>query len=225
VSFFGAMWAIFAKDLRIEIRSREIVFTTFLFALIVVILAAFAFDLNALPGRKTASGVLWIAVAFAGILALSRTFMREREFRAWDSVLLTPVSRAAVYMGKMLGVLVFLFVVELILLPIIEMFFHAPFMVNFPQIVLILLLGTLGYAAVGTFFAAMTIRTRLRDLLLGVILYPLIAPILICAVKATGAVIMGDGLASAAFYLKLLVAIDVIYFVGGLWLFEYMMED
>ncbi len=225
MSFFGTVWLVLAKDLRVELRTKEILFSTVLFALLIVLLAAFAFDLNALPSRVAAGGVLWITIAFAGILALSRTFLREREFGVWRALLMTPVSRSALYVGKLLGVLVFLLIVELILVPLLELFFHAPMLRHAGALGLILVLGTFGYAAIGTFFAAMTIRTRLRDLLLGVILYPLISPILICAVKATGAVLVGDGLGGAAFYLKLLVFIDLVYFIGGLWLFGFVMEE
>ncbi len=225
MSFFRATWTIFLKDLRVEARSREIVLSTALFALLVVLLAAFSFNLNSLSAVDASAGVLWIAITFSGMLALGRTFVRERDFNVWNAMLMTPVSRAALYMGKLLGVLVFLLVVEIVLLPIIELFFHAPILAHLIYLVPILFLGTLGYSAVGTLFAAMTVRTRLKDLLLGVILYPLVAPILIAAVKATAAVIAGDGLAGAADYLKLLVVIDIIYIVGGLWLFGPLMED
>jgi heme exporter protein B len=225
LSFLEATIAVLVKDLSIEIRSREIVFSTVLFALLVVLLSAFAFDLNFLSRGSASAGVLWIAISFSGMLALSRTFVREREFSVWTSMLMTPAPRAALYLGKMLGVLIFLFAVEIVLIPIIELFFHAPMLQNFFLLLPILFLGTLGYAAVGTLFAAMTVRTRMRDLLLGVILYPLVAPILIAAVKATGTVLVEGSLVPAIGYLKLLGAIDILFVVGGMWLFGPLMED
>jgi heme exporter protein B len=225
LNFIGATLAVLRKDLAIEMRSREILLSTALFALLVVLLAAFAFDLDSLSKGSASAGVLWIAVAFSGVLALSRTFIREREFGVWTAMLLTPTPRAALYLGKLLGVLIFLLIVELLLIPIIQIFFHAPLLENILSLAPLLLLGTLGYAAVGTLFAAMTVRTNMRDLLLGVILYPLSAPILIAAVKATGIVLGEGGLADARFYIDLLIAIDVIYLVGGLWLFGPLMED
>lgn len=225
MSFIEATIAVLVKDLSIEIRSREIVFSTVLFALLVVLLSAFAFDLSFLSRGGASAGVLWIAISFSGMLALSRTFVREREFSVWTSMLMTPAPRAALYLGKMLGVLIFLFAVEIVLIPFIELFFHAPMLQNFFLLLPILFLGTLGYAAVGTLFAAMTVRTRMRDLLLGVILYPLVAPILIAAVKATGTVLVEGSLVQAIGYLKLLAAIDILFVVGGMWLFGPLMED
>ena len=225
MSFFSVTLAVFLKDLSIEMRSREILLSTALFAVLVVLLAAFAFGLNTMPGSDASAGVLWIAIAFAGMLALNRTFVREREFDVWAAMLMTPAPKAALYLGKVLGVLVFLVSVELVLVPVIELFFHAPLFSNLHSLAPILLLGTLGYASVGTLFASMTVRTRLKDLLLGVIMYPLVAPLLIASVKATQAVITGTGLTEATDYLGLLVAIDVIFLVGGTWLFGPLMED
>jgi len=216
---------VLAKDLRIELRSGEIFLTTTLFALLVVLLSAFAFNLNSLSASDVSSGVLWIAIAFSGLLSLSRTYAREREFGVWNAMLLAPIESSALFLGKALGVLVLLLLTEAVLLPIIQLFFHAPLLDNLLSLLPILLLGTLGYALVGTLFAAMTVRTRLKELLLGVILYPLIAPILISGVKATGVILSGEGLAAAADYLRLLVVIDVLYGLGGRWLFGTLMED
>ncbi len=225
MNFLETTLAVFMKDLRIELRSREIILSTALFALLVVLLSAFAFGLNTLPAADASAGVLWIAIAFSGILALGRTFVRERDFGVWSAMLMTPAPRAALYLGKVLGVLVFLLVIEIVLIPIIEVFFHAPLIANLGALVPVLFLGTLGYAAVGTLFAAMTVRTHLRDLLLGVILYPLVTPSLIAAVKATGVILSGEGLAGAIDYIELLVVIDLLFLVGGLWLFGPLMED
>lgn len=225
MSFPRAVFAVFLKDLKVELRTREIIFSTALFALLTVLLAAFAFDLNKVPGEETAGGVMWISICFGGMLALGRVFSRERDFGVWTAVLMTPASRAALYLGKVLGVILFLFVVELVLVPVVELFFHAPLMSNLPSLLPVMLLGTIGYACAGTLFGAMTIRTSLRDLLLGVILFPLIAPVLIASVKATNVVVSGAGLAAASDYLGLVVMFDVVFLVGGLWLFDVLMED
>lgn len=223
--FLRAVWVVFVKDLLVELRTREIILSTGLFALLVVVLAAFAFGLNTMPGVDASCGVLWIAVAFSGILALGRTYMRERDFGVWTALLMTPVPRAALYMGKMLGLLVFLLVVEIVLIPVIELFFHAPLLANIHLLAPILLAGTLGYAAAGALFGAMTIRTRMKDLLLGVILFPLVAPLLIASVKATEAVLAGHGFAGASDFIKLILIFDGIFILGGLWLFDVLMED
>lgn len=225
MSFLKATLAVFVKDLTIERRLGEIVLTTALFALLIVLLSAFAFDVSTISTTAIAAGVLWLAMAFSGVLALSRTFLREREFGAWGALLLSPVPASALYLGKMLGVFLYLLATAFVLIPAVALLFQAPMFEHLGWIALIVLLGAFGYAAVGTFFAAMTIRTRLRDLLTGIVLYPLIAPILISGVKATEVVLVGDGTAGLVFYLKLLLAIDAIYFVGALWLFGAVIDD
>ena len=220
----GAL-AVLLKDLKIELRTLEVILATALLALLTVVLAAFAFGAGAAAGEGAAPGVLWIAVAFGGILALNRTFLRERELGVFTAVLMSPLPRAALFLGKTLGVAVFLLVVEAILVPIVALLFHAPLLANLGALVPILLLGTLGYAAAGTLFAAMTVRTRLKDLLLGVVLFPLVAPALIAAITGTGAVLAGGGIAGAADHLRLLAAYDLLFVAGGLWLFGALFED
>jgi heme exporter protein B len=225
MSFFRTAMLVFVKDLKIEIRSKEIITSVALFALLVVLLCAFGFGLGTLPSASTSAGVLWIAVAFSGTLVISRTYLREREFNVFRALILSPQPRAAIYLGKMLGVTVFLLIVVLLLMPMIELFFHAPMLARLHLLLPIILLAIIGYAAVGTLFGAMTVRTRLRDILLGAILYPLIAPTLITAVQATEVVLRGDGLLAARDYLQLLAVIDIIYVIGSLWLFGPLMED
>jgi len=225
MSFLSAAWVVLAKDLKAELRSREIVLTTVLFAVLVVLLAAFAFGLGKVPSADVCGGVLWIAVSFSGMLALNRTFLRERDFGVWTAMLMTPAPRSALYLGKVLGVTLFLLLAEIVLVPVIQLLFHAPLMTHIGPLLPILVLGTLGYAAAGCLFAAMTIRTRLRDLLLGVILFPLVTPTLIASIKATGAVVQGGGLAAAADWLPLIIVFDAVFLVGGLWLFGVLMED
>lgn len=225
MSVLRGAFAVLRKDLRIELRTLEIVAATGLLALLVVLLAAFAFDLDAGAGRAAAPGALWLAVAFGGILALSRTFLRERENGAFTAVLLTPLPRPALFLGKAAGVAVFLWAVELALVPLVELFFRAPLLERTPALLPFYALGTIGYAAAGTLFAAMTVRTRLKDLLLGVILFPLVAPALIAAIGGMGAVLAGATLAEASDYLALLAAFDLVFLAGGLWLFGALFED
>jgi len=225
MSFLTTAWVVLLKDLRAELRTREIVLTTVLFAVLVVLLAAFAFGLGAGSAGEAAAGVLWIAVAFAGILALSRTYLREREFGVWTAMLMSPAPRAALYLGKVLGVTLFLLLAEIVLVPVIDLLFRARLLANIGPLAPILVLGTIGYAAAGCLFAAMTIRTRLRDLLLGVLLFPLVSPVLIFAIKGTRAVTDGGGMAALAEWLPFIAIFDAVFLVGGLWLFGVLMED
>ncbi|MFO8072768.1 MAG: heme exporter protein CcmB [Polyangia bacterium] len=225
MGFARAVWLVLVKDLRVELRSREIVISTALFAVLVVVLAGFALGTAGQPKAEVAPGVLWLAVAFAGVLALSRTFLRERELGVWTALLLTPAPHAALFLGKALGVVVFLLVVEIVLVPVVDLMFHAPLLSNLHRLAPVLLLGTVGYSVTGTLFASMTVRTRLRDLLLGVILFPLVSPVLIAAVKASAAIVAGGGMESWADLLGLLAVFDILFVVLGLWLFGPLMED
>ncbi|HUT77232.1 MAG TPA: heme exporter protein CcmB [Polyangia bacterium] len=221
----GTAWRIFRKDLGIELRSREIVLSTALFAVLVVVIAAFALGIETAPGRAAAPGVLWIAISFSATLVLGRTFARERDNGVFTALLLTPAPRAGLYLGKVLGVTAFLLAVELILVPIIGLMFRAPLLASSHLLAPVALLGTLGYALPGTLFASMSLRTSLRDLLLGVILFPLVAPVLIFAAKATATAMDGGALADIVPYLRWLAVIDGIFLVLGLWLFGPVMED
>ncbi len=157
MDFLNATFAVFIKDLRIELRTREILLTTGLFALLITLLSSFAFGLDVMPGVNASAGVLWISISFSGILAIGRTYTREADFGVWRSLMMTPAPRAAVYLGKTLGVTVFLIAVELVLIPVIELFFHAPLIACLPSLLPVLFLATVGYAAVGTLFGAMAV--------------------------------------------------------------------
>ena len=219
-------WALFSKDIRQEVKSFEIILTTALLALLIVVLTAFAFDLSSTKLQiRAASGALWIAIAFCGVLAIGRAFLRERDFAVWRAVLLSPASRAGLYLGKVISVFVFLIVVEIILLPVLDLFFHVPMLKSAHLLFPILVLATLGYSAAGTLFGSMGLKTRLKELLLGVILFPLIAPVLIMAVKATTVVLNGEGLVAAKDFIGIIVLFDAIFILGGLWLFDVLMED
>jgi len=225
MKLFATAMAIFGKDLRLELRTREIVSTTALFSLLITVLSAFAFDLHHLKGVTAAAGVMWISICFSGVLAIGRTWLRERENNVWTGVLLSPASRGGLYLGKMLGLGLFLLIVEFLLAPISALFFHVEVMRNLHLLAAIFLVGTLGFSAVGTLFGAMTIRTGTRDLLLGIILFPLVSPTLILSVKATAAVLSGQGLTEILGYLKFGLALDILFISLGLWLFGFLMED
>ncbi|MCU0664301.1 MAG: heme exporter protein CcmB [Myxococcota bacterium] len=225
MSFLFTVATTLSKELKVEWRSKEIVLSSALFALLVVLLCAFTLDLPTLAGRPVSAGVLWLAVALSGMLALSRTYEREKGFDAFRALLMTPAPKSGVYLGKTLAVCLYLLTVELVLCLVLELFFHEPVLRALPRLLPVLVLGTVGYAAVGTLFSAMQLRTTLKDLLLGVILYPLASPVLISAAKASQIIIDGGSLVDAADPLKLLIVADVLFVVAGLWLFGPLLEE
>lgn len=225
MSFIRTVVTTLSKELKVELRSGEIVLSSALFSLLVVLLCAFALDLPTLVGRPVSAGVLWLSVALSGILALSRTFEREKGYEAFRALLMTPAPKSAIYLGKTLAVCLYLLAVEIILCFFLELFFHEPVLAALPRLLPVLVLGTVGYGAVGTLFSAMQLRIKLKDLLLGVILYPLAIPVLLSAAKAAQIVIAGGSLADAADPLKLLIVADILFVVAGLWLFGPLLEE
>jgi heme exporter protein B len=231
VTFVGATLAVLAKDVRIEIATREIVTTTGFFAALVAIMASVAFTTGPETTTRVAPGALWLSIAFASILALGRSWQREREESALVGLLVSPAPRAAIWLGKAIGVLGFLLVVEVVIVPLVALLFHVYLPAVALPLGLVMLLGTLGVAATGTLFGAMTVRTRARDLLLATVLFPLLSPALLSAVAATReifyaasrnvAVDMGE----VGDWLLLLGVFDVVAVVGGLTMFGALVED
>ena len=219
----SATLAIAWKDVQLEIRSRDTIVSALIFGLIVVVV--FNFGLNRTPGSlvPVAPGLLWVAYGFVGVLAMNRAFAREQEQGALDGLLAAPVSRDAVFLGKMLGTLAFMLVIEVVLLPVFAVMLGLPTLS--PTLGLIILLATVGFATVGTFFAAIAAQTRSREILLPVLFFPVIVPVLIAAVEATALVLQGGPMLPVwTRWLPLLVVFDALFLVICPWIFGYVFE-
>jgi heme exporter protein CcmB len=225
--FGRAVWLILRKDLTVEVRSGEIAYTTLFFAVSCILIFAFALVRDGRAPEDGAAGLLWIAIAFTGALALGRAFERERQAETLRALLMAPVARPAVYVGKLLGIVALLAGVEAVLVPLVALLFEARAMLAHPVwLAGILAAGTLGFASVGTLFAAMLIRARTRDVLLPVLLYPVIVPVMIAAVRGTAVLLQPEFDSQvAAFWLALLVTFDVVFVTLALWTFEPVMTD
>ncbi len=224
--FFKIAWLVMRKDLTVEVRSREIVYTTAFFAISCVLVFAFALVKEGRPLEDAASGILWIAIAFAGTLALGRTFERERHSETLRALLLAPVDRPAIYVGKLLGILALLFVVEVVLVPLVGLLFQAGFHRSPGWMIALLVAGTLGFGAVGTLFAAMLVRARSRDVLLPILLYPITIPVIIAGVRGTAALLQTTpDVETARMWVALLAFFDVVFVTLSLWTFEPLMTD
>ena len=224
--FMRTAWLVMQKDLTIEIRSREIVSTTVFFALSCVLVFAFALVKEGRTVADAAAGILWIAIAFSGTLALGRTFERERYTDTLRALMLAPADRPAIYVGKLLAIVSMIFATEALLVPLVALLFQAGLFAAPMLLGTILLTGTLGFAAVGTLFAAMLVRARSRDVLLPVLLYPITIPVIIGGVRGTTA-LLGDppDVAMAQFWIGLLLFFDVVFVVLSLWTFEPLMTE
>jgi heme exporter protein CcmB len=225
-SFFRTAWLVTRKDLLIEFRSREVVYTTLFFAVSCVLVFAFGFVRDGIAADDVAAGIRWIAVAFSGTLALGRTFERERQNDTLRALMLSPVDRPALYVGKLCAVLLLLGIVEAIVVPLVALMFHARLFAYPWLTAAILASGTIGFTAVGTLFAAMLVRARSRDVLLPILLYPITIPVIIAGVRGTAALLQPDAdLPVARMWLSMLAFFDVVFITLALWTFEPALRE
>jgi len=224
VTFVRRAWAVVWKDVLAERRSKETVNAVLFFS--VLLLFVFEFTLGADRDRLASvlPGLLWLGVLLAALLGLGRSFVLERENECWEALLLTPGDKSAVYVGKLAGNLLLMALVEAVVLTLFTLFMNVDVGRALPGLLLVLALGTLGIAAVGTLFGAMTAHVRARELLFPVLLLPVLVPVLLAIVKSTEALLAGEPLGVVSHWLKLLVAADVIYVVVGLLTFDVLLE-
>ena len=224
--FLRTALLVLKKDFAIELKSREIAYTTFFFAASCVLVFSLAFVRDGQPLEDAAAGILWIAVFFAGNLALGRAFERERHGETIRALLLAPAPRAAIYVGKLLGLLLLLLVAELLLVPMVALLFQAPFFTHPLLMSALLILGTVGFAAVGTLFASMLVRARTRDVLLPILLYPMTVPVMIAGVLGTSALLQATPEeATATMWIAILACWDAVFVTMALWTFEPLMTE
>lgn len=225
MSYLMRAWIVLWKDLVTERRSKESLNAVAFFALVLLLL--FEFALGADRERLVAAlpGLLWLGFILAGLLALGRSFLAERENDCWEGLLLTPGDKSAIYVGKLAGNILLMLAVEALLLALFGIFYNVDLWGVLPALAGVGVLGTLGLAAVGTLFAAITAQVRARELLFPLLLLPVQVPVLLATVKATEAVLAGQSLREVGHWLKLLAAADVIYLVVGLLTFEFVLES
>ena len=218
-----AVWAIVWKDLAAELRSRELLSAMLVFALLVIFIFNFALELDARTRYSVTSGVLWVTFAFAGTLGLNRSMSMEKDRGCLDGLLLAPVDRSAIYFGKSLGNLIFMLIVEAIVLPVYSVLYN----VNLfdPGLILVILLGSIGYVAVGTLLASMAVQTRTRDILLPILLFPVIIPAFIAAVKASSGFLQGVPMEEITPWLNLLIVYDIVFTAVSFMVFDYIVEE
>jgi heme exporter protein CcmB len=226
IAVLRAAWLIARKDFRVETRSRELVYTALFFAVSCILIFSFAFVVEGEAIENSAAGILWVAIAFSGTLALGRTFERERQAETLRALLLAPVERSAVYLGKFLGVLSLVAGIEVVLVPLVAFLFDAP-LGRAPGLLLALLAaGSVGFVAVGTLFAAMLGRAESRDVLLPVVLYPITLPALVGGMQGTAAIFAVEpNLALAQTWLSMLVFFDAVFMTLSLWTFAPVMAE
>lgn len=223
-SYLNKVGAIVWKDVVAELRTKEAFTAMLVFAVLVVLIFNFAFDLRPPEERlQNAPGLLWVAFTFAGVLGLNRTFALEKDRGSLEGLMLAPVDRSAIYVGKVISTFLFMTLVEVVTLPIFSILNNVS--VLLPSLIPVIILGTFGFVIVGTLLAAMTVNTRSREVMLPILLFPMLVPIIISAVRATGAVLQGKSLSTVSDWMVMLVSFDVIFFVVCFLVFEYVVEE
>jgi heme exporter protein B len=224
--FIRTALLVLRKDFAIEIKSFEILATTMFFAVGCVLVFAFALVKEGQAPPDSAAAILWISMLFAGTLALGRTFERERYGETIRALLLAPAPRPALYVGKLLGILCLLGLTEVLLVPLTALLFSAPLLERLALLLPLLVAGTIGFAAVGTLFAAMLMRSRTRDVLLPILLYPITIPVIIAGVRGTSAILASPAdEPTAVMWLAILLCFDVVFVTLSLWTFEPLMTE
>ena len=223
MNFIRKVVAIIHKDVTTELRTKEMFSSMVVFSLMAVFIFSIALDVTASDPMDTTPGLLWVTIAFAGTLGLNRSLAQEQENGCIDGLLLAPMDRSAIFFGKAVGNVLFMSMVELVIVPIFAALFNVPLLRG--SVWLVVVLGTLGYASVGTLFSTMAVNTRAREVMLPILLLPVAVPIFISAVNATGGFLAGDPVSDVANWLQLLVAYDAIIIAVSFMTFDFIVEE
>lgn len=221
--FLRTVLAVVRKDLRAELRSKELVSSMALFALLSILIFSFALELDREARESAISGVLWVTVIYASTIGLNRSMAMEREQANLDAMLISPVDRTAIFFGKLAGNLIFAIIVGLLLLPIMTILYNKSLIQ--PLVLAILLLGSVGFSTVGTLLATMTVQTRARESLLPIVMLPITLPMMLAAVRATTGILNASPTDDGVTWPQILIVLDVVYLAASFLLFEYVIEE
>lgn len=221
-----SIWLILQKDLIVELRTREVLATMTLFALLIVVIFAFAFNIDRDATREVAPGIIWVTLVFAGNLGITRVFERERDNGCMGGLMLTPGGPLAVFCAKALGIFAFMSLMQLLVVPLALMFVGLAVPAGgIGVLALALVLGSLGFSLIGTLFGAMLGEARLRELLIPLVVYPVIVPLLVAGVQLTAVALGGGWVDDTGDWLVMMVGFDLIFLAVAPWVFTRVMVD
>jgi len=221
--YLKVVWSIAQKDLRVELRGRELSSAMFLFSVLAVVIFSFALELNRSAREESVSGVLWVTIVFAGMLGLGRSMAVEKDKGSLDALLIAPVNRSAIFFGKFIANFLFTVIVGAFLLVLLTFLFNIV-LFNL-SLVMVVVLGCLGFTAAGTLLASMSVYADARDNLLPIVLLPVVLPIILCAVRATNGILTELAFEEWFAWVRLLILVDVAFLVGTFFLFDYIVEE
>jgi heme exporter protein B len=224
-SLAAASWLVAKKDLTIELRTRTAFLSSVVFSMLGLTIFYFAWSPSAVSAVDVASGVIWVIFTFSGILAVQRSFSIEQPERAGDCLMVSPISREAIYLGKAIANIIFVGALQLVTIPVAALFYNLPFVRSVPMLLGISILATVGVVAVGTLFASMAVNTRMAELLLPMLSLPFFMPIVIAAATSTERLLNGRPVSESTIWLKLLVAFDLVFLTACMLAFPYTLEE
>ena len=219
----AVIWAIGRKDLLLETRNKDVIIAGSVFALLVLMIFTFAIDINQVNAKLTGPGILWASIAFAGVTGLNRAFALELEGNTLEALMLAPISRDLIYAGKMFGNFLFITAAQIIVIPIFAVLFNLT--VLRWEMLVVSLLTTIGFSAIGTLFAAMTIRVRAREVMLPLLFLPVVTPLIMAAVESTSHVVNDSSWPEIYQWIQLAIAFDIAFIVVSAFIFQQILED
>ena len=219
----AVIWAIGRKDLLLETRNKDVIVAISAFALLVLMIFTFAIDINQVNAKLTGPGILWASIAFAGVTGLNRAFALELEGNTLEALMLAPISRDLIYAGKMFGNFLFITAAQIIVIPIFAVLFNLA--VLRWEMLVISLLTTIGFSAIGTLFAAMSMRVRAREVMLPLLFLPVVTPLIMAAVESTSHVVNDGSWPEIAQWIQLALAFDIAFIVISAFIFQQILED
>ena len=223
--YINQIAAIIWKDFTVELKTRELFVSMFIFAVLVILIFIFSVDLSIINSNQVGPGVLWVAILFSGTIGLNRSFMLEKENQCIQGLMLAPIDRSAIYFGKMISNLVFLLIMEAFILPIFMVFFNVDLISHIFPLLFVILIGTIGFSALGTLLSSLSANLKTRDIMLPILLYPLMVPIAIASVKMTGQVLMGEELSSVMKWIGLTLCFDIIFIGASIMTIDHILEE
>jgi heme exporter protein B len=213
------------KDLVTELKTRELFSSMFIFALLVIVIFIFSVDLSIVKANQVGPGVLWVAFLFAGTLGLNRSFMLEKENGCLEGLILTPADRTAIYFGKLISNLIFLLIMEAFILPLFMIFFNVDLLSHLGPLLLVIVMGTLGFCAIGTLLSSLSSNLKTREIMLPILLYPLIVPVVIAVVRMTSQLLAGEPLSAMMNWVGLTLAFDVMFIGVSIMTIDHILEE
>lgn len=225
MSALAKLWAVVWKDLLSEFRTKELLSSMLMFALIVVVIFSFTFETGSTATREAGPGLLWVAFTFASVLGLHRSMIHEIERGSLHGLMIAPLDRGLLFLAKAIGNIIFIFLIEIPTFVLFAIFFNVDLTVGLEKTALVFLLGTIGFASVGTLFSAMSANTRTREIMLPILLFPIQVPVILAAVHATAGALNGRSWADLGDWLKILFAFDAVFIIVCFVTFEYVLEE